>query len=161
MVTYIGIPAVIILAVCSVALIYGCKKNPKMRAFGLKVKDKIIFDLMIQMMILSSLSFAEKSGFGRIFNYNEERPESEVFQFILISFLLGSAFFFPLFVDQAEKDQFDQFKTTFGVFYAKYRYWNTYASLYLFFLITHRIFFVIVLNMTAVFSLMYLFLMFV
>jgi hypothetical protein len=113
MIVFIGIPAVIFLTVIAVVLIYPCKRNPKVQNFGLKLKDKIVFDTVIQVMIISSLSFAVEAGFGRALNNEIDQPEIGVFQMVLIILLLGFTFFFAIFVDKLEKDQFDQFKTTY------------------------------------------------
>jgi hypothetical protein len=38
-----------------------------------------MFDLTLNVMIISSLAFAIQSGFGRKFNYDQDRPESSAF----------------------------------------------------------------------------------
>jgi hypothetical protein len=68
MIVFIGIPAVLILTALSITLIYLCKNKPKVQEFGLKIKDKIVFDTLIQVMIVSSLSFAVDAGFGIAFS---------------------------------------------------------------------------------------------
>ena len=73
----------------------------------------------------------------------------------VIAFLIGGALFFAKFVDKAFMEEDKMFETTFGVFYKKYRYWNCYASLYIFFFFVHRVCFVFCLNLTLSFSVTY------
>jgi ABC-type sulfate transport system permease component len=79
MIVFIGVPLVLFLTVLSGILIYCCKKKPKAQEFGKKLKDKLVFDGLMNMMIISSLAFAVQAGFGRALNYDEVRPESAIF----------------------------------------------------------------------------------
>jgi hypothetical protein len=79
MIVFLGIPAVLILTFISFILIHCCKKKPKVQEFGFKMKDKIVFDTLIPMMIVSSLSFAVEAGVGRAFSSEIDRPQPKGF----------------------------------------------------------------------------------
>jgi hypothetical protein len=66
---------------------------------------------------------------------------------------------FPIFVEQAEREQTDIFKTKYGILYTKYRWWNPFAAHYVFYFLLLRVALVFVLNITAAFSVTYLLLM--
>jgi hypothetical protein len=75
--------------------------------------------------MIGFISFALSAGFGRVFNYRSERPESNPVFLLVTIVLLVVSFFFPKFIDTRGLEVEDkQFETTYGVLYKKYRFWN-------------------------------------
>ena len=100
MIVLIGVPLIVSLALASFIMIYCCKNNVKCQTMGQKLKDKIVFGMLIQIGIVSFLSFAYKSGFGRVFDHTQDRPTSSPVFLVIVILLLSAAFFFPTFVDR-------------------------------------------------------------
>jgi hypothetical protein len=117
----------------------------------------VVWGMVIQISIISYLSFASNAGYGRAFDYrsDDERPKSSPVFVALTILLLAVALFFPTFVDQGLQEEGGQFDKTYGIFYKKYRYWNKLAGYYVFFFFVHRIGFVFVLNLQVPFSITY------
>jgi hypothetical protein len=58
MIVTVGIPLIIILTVLSAILIYCCKKNEKVQNFGKKLKEKLIFGSIVNIMIFACLGLS-------------------------------------------------------------------------------------------------------
>ncbi len=61
----------------------------------------LIFRTIINIIVVSFISFCNQAGFGRAFNYEDPRPNIYGFQFIVVVVALGFSYFFALFGDQA------------------------------------------------------------
>jgi flagellar biosynthesis protein FliR len=68
MIVLIGVPLITLLLLLAVVISCCCTKVPKCKAFGVKLKDKLVLGMIVQIGMVSSLAFAQQAGFGRAFN---------------------------------------------------------------------------------------------
>jgi hypothetical protein len=54
-IVFVGIPVMVLFSLIAILLIFGCKKFPKCQAFGMKIKDKLMFGMAVNLGIASSL----------------------------------------------------------------------------------------------------------
>jgi hypothetical protein len=58
MIVLIGIPFIITLTGIAILISYCCKKQPKCQELGKKLKDKLVFGMIVQIIMISFLAFA-------------------------------------------------------------------------------------------------------
>jgi Kef-type K+ transport system membrane component KefB len=99
MIIFIGVPLIILLALFSTCIACCCKKKSKCSAIGKKLKDRLVWTMIIKIMVFSFLFFTFKAGIGRALNHRTERPDSNPIFLVIVILLLMAAFIFPTFVD--------------------------------------------------------------